>query len=440
MKTFFYALQIIHYYIDMGKNALAKKAIKLGLKQHPNTIVLKLLKAELMIFEGAYDEAYRMLKMLQAIEPTNEEIYIQQASIYSKKDNHVKAINALKSALIYTDDQADILSMIGMEYLFLDDFNEARLNFAKCLSVDFEDYSSLYNVIYCFDMESKHIEAITYLNNYINKDPYSEVAWHQLGRQHFILDEFDLALRAFDYAVLIDECFVGAYLEKAKTLEKLYRYEEAIENYKATIELDDPTSFAFLRIGICYDKLNLSSLAGQYYKKAVHEDPLLDKGWIALTDLNLKQGKFRKALFHINKAIEIDELNTLYWRKFAEINLKLNFFEEAAKSFQKCLELQDFELEIWIGLSDVMSFLGEYKDALKQLMKARTFFKDCPEIEYRICGLYYSLKNAKEGKVSLENALQIDFDKRVIFEEQFRKYYNSKGVEEIIKKYKNTSL
>jgi len=204
--------------------------------------------------------------------------------------------------------------------------------------------------------------------------------------------------------------------------------------------LDDPTSFAFLRIGICYEKLNLSSMACQYYKKAVHEDPSLDKGWIALTNLNLKEKKYRKALFHIKKAIEIDEQNTLYWRKYSEINLKLNFFEEAAKSFQNSLELQDFELEIWLGLSDVLCYLGEFNDAMDHLLKARRYFKDCAEIEYRISGLYFCLKSREEGIKTLVKALNLDFKKKTILEEQFQKVFDSKIVSDIVEKYKNSSL
>ena len=34
--------EIIHYYLELGKNSLAKKAITLGLKQHPNSVMLKL--------------------------------------------------------------------------------------------------------------------------------------------------------------------------------------------------------------------------------------------------------------------------------------------------------------------------------------------------------------------------------------------------------------
>jgi tetratricopeptide (TPR) repeat protein len=431
--------EIIHYYLDSGKNSLAKKAIKLGLTQHPKSVLLKLLKAELLIFDGEIEVASSLLKELQAIEPTNEEIYVHQANICSKSDDHWGAIKLLKVALAYTNDEADILSMIGMEYLFLDNFNEARMNFVKCLEVDFEDYSSLYNVIYCFDMQNEHQEAIDYLNNYIDKDPYSEVAWHQLGRQYFILKNYNEALRAFDYAVLIDEQFVGAFLEKAKTLEELNHFEEAIENYKATLELDDATSFVYLRIGECYKKLNKTTLAIQFYKKAVHEDPLLDKGWIAITDLYIKEKKYRKALFYINKAITIDEQNTLFWRKYAEINLNLDLFEEAVNAFQQCILLQDYDLSIWLGLSDTLCFLGEYEDALENLLKAKSYFKDFADIEYRLSGLYFKFKNNKKGKVHLLIALSIDFEYQVTLKELFPDVFNLQEVKDIVNSFEKKS-
>ena len=42
---------IIDYYLDNGKIALAKKATKLGLEQHPTSTNLKLFQVEMFIFE-----------------------------------------------------------------------------------------------------------------------------------------------------------------------------------------------------------------------------------------------------------------------------------------------------------------------------------------------------------------------------------------------------
>jgi tetratricopeptide (TPR) repeat protein len=60
--------------------------------------------------------------------------------------------------------------------------------------------------------------------------------------------DYENAIRAFDYT-LIDDEFLGAFMERAKAYERLNRYEEAIESYARTIELDDATSYALLRIG-----------------------------------------------------------------------------------------------------------------------------------------------------------------------------------------------
>jgi tetratricopeptide (TPR) repeat protein len=427
--------EIIQYYIDSGKNALAKKAINLGLKQHPDSVMLKLLKAELLIFDDELAAATTLLKELQAIEPNNEEIYIQQASIFSKKDDHKNAIKVLEIALKISEDEADIFSMIGMEYLYLDDFNKARENFIKCVDADFEDYAALYNVIYCFDMQNMHKEAAQYLDEYINKDPYSEVAWHQLGRQYFILENYTEALKAFDYAVLIDEFFVGAYLEKAKTLEELKNYEQAIINYKKAISLEDPTAFTFMRIAACYEKLKKNKLAIQWYKKAVHEDPLLEKGWLAITNLNLKDKKFKNALFNITKAIEIDDQNSQYWRKYAEINLKLNFFDEAIIGFKNCILLQDYSLIVWVGLCDVLIYIGEYNNAVQTLLEAKTIFEDFAEIEFRLSALYFKLNQNEMGEIHLKKALAIDFDYHKIIKELFPEVFSQKKVINIIAKF-----
>ena len=50
-----------------------------------------------------------------------------------------------------------------MEYLFLDNYEEAKLHFMKCIDLDLEDYSSLYNIIYCFEFLDQTEKAIEYL-------------------------------------------------------------------------------------------------------------------------------------------------------------------------------------------------------------------------------------------------------------------------------------
>ncbi|WP_139959079.1 tetratricopeptide repeat protein [Flavicella sediminum] len=427
--------EIIHHYIDNGRHSLAKKAVKLGLEQHPSSVLLRLLKAELYIFEDKIVEAKKLLNELQALEPTNEEVYIQKAAVFSKEDKHKEAIESLKIALDYTDDIADVTSLLAMEYLFLDNFEDARLNFAKCLEVDFEDYSSLYNVVYCFDMDEKHAEAIVFLKSYIDKNPYCEIAWHQLGRQYMVLKNYEEALTAFDYAVIIDESFIGGYIEKAKTLEELERYGEAIENYMVTVELDDPTAYVYLRVGECYLNLNMFSKAVEFYKKATNEDPLLDKAWLALTEVYFQKEDFSKSLYYMKKVLSIDEFNPMYWRKYGEINLKLSFFEEAINAFKKCLSLDDKSLEIWVALVDIQYFIGHFEEALASLVQAKNFYKETAEIEYRFFGLLLHMDKQEEGLLHLKNALALDFEFHTVIKELYAGLFKMDEVIEIIENF-----
>ncbi|MEP3836800.1 MAG: tetratricopeptide repeat protein [Algibacter sp.] len=424
---------IIHHYLNQGKIALAKKAIKLGLDQHPTSINLRLFKVEIYVFENKLTEADELLNELYSIDPNNEEIYIQKANIFSKKDDHEQAIKILKEAAKLAEDLVDLYSLIGMEYLFLDNYEEAKTYFMKCLKTDANDYSALYNVIYCFEFLNQNEDAISYLNDFLNENPYCEVGWHQLGKQYVALKEFEKALTAFDFAIISDDTFVGAYLELGKVLEELKRYEEAIANYTITLKLDDPTSFALLRIGSCYEKLNKEDLAIQYYDRTVHEDPLLDKGWIAITKFYNKKGNHQKALFFINKAINIDSENVTYWKLYSQINHRLNFFEEAERGYKKTIELGNYELNTWLSRGDLLIQLGEPQAAILNFEQAIEFYPENAELEYRLAGLFFVLKENDKGIFHLKNALTHNKDYAFIIDELFPKVSNKLLVKNILK-------
>ena len=428
--------EIILHYLDMGKVALAKKALKLALEQHPKSTGLKLVQVEMLVYDDKLDIAEKLLNELYAIEPNNEEIYIQKANIYSKRDQHEKAVELLETALKYTDDYADVYNLIGMEYLFMDNLELAKENFIKCLEEDIEDQAALYNVVYCFEFLDQNEDAIAYLHQYIDKNPYSEIAWHQTGRLYYGLGKYQEALNAFEYATLIDEEFLGAFMEMAKTYEKLKKYEEAINCYNRTIELDDATSYALLRIGKCYEKLGKKVLALQYFNKTVHEDPLLDKGWIAITDFYIRQKNYQKALFYVNKALGIDNQNRLYWKRYATINKELNFFEEAEFGYRKAVEFGDYQLDTWLFWVDSLLLLGEFESAVQTLLQAAEYFPEEFEIEYRLAGLYFMLLNDRKGKVHLNKALLLNFKKYSILEKLFPTVWSRRMVQNAITKHK----
>lgn len=433
--------EIVHHYLNNGKISLAKKGIKIGLQQHPGSIELKLLQVEVMVFENQLEKAEALLDELQFLDNQNEEIYIQRANICSKKDNHEGAVELLQRALDLTSDSFDIYSLLGMEYLFMDNFNMAKQSFMKCVEFDEQDYSSLYNVVYCFEFMEDYDGAIVYLNDYLEKNPYCEVAWHQLGKQYYYKEMYTEALAAFDFAIISDDTFIGAYFEKGKVLEKLGRYKEAIENYETTISIEDPTSHAFLRIGKCYEKLKDTEMAKYYFYQTVHEDPLLDKGWLAITNLYYSIGDYEKAVYYINKALNIDGENPLYWKKCAQIHTALRNFDQADFAFKQAVDLGNYELDTWLKWADVVHANGETMAAVQILEQGREFYPENLKILYKSVGYQLIAEDLINAKITLMDALKIDKNQKklYLFTEKFPEFGNSEWTQKIVNKYNKAS-
>ena len=423
---------IIHHYLNNGKVSLAKKAIKISLEQHPETINLKLLEVEVLVFENKLDLAISQLDVLESLDSENEEIYIQRANIWSKQDKHDLAIACLQRALEISEDTTDIFALLGMEYLFLEDFAKAKENFIICVAADPQDYASLYNIVYCFEYLEDPKGAIDYLNGYLEGQPYCEVAWHQLGKQYMSENLFKEALTAFDFAIISDESFIGAYFEKAMVLEKLKRYNEAIENYQTTIDLDDPTAHAYLRIGRCHEKIGNTELAQQFYYKTVHEDPLLDKGWLAITNFYIKEKKFEKALFYINKALHIDTENEVYWKKCAEINVSLNQLDEADFSFKQAVEFGDYSLNTWESWAMVVIQNKEFEAATQILLQAIGFFPESAALHYRLAFVLGVTQDIEQSKNYLAKALSLDPSLLSPFKSEYPGFFNHSCVIQFI--------
>ena len=307
---------IINYYLENGKTEYARKAIELSLSQHPTSSNLVLLKIELYINENKINEADKLLTSILIDENINEEVYILKANILSKKKLHSNAIEYLSKILHTTENKNEIHYLIGLEYLFLEDFINSKSNFIKSLNYNSLDHSTLYNIIYCFEMLNDKYSSMNFLKKYLNKNPYCEISWYNIGKLYYSLKDYKQAIKSFDYSIISDSNFTSPYIEKAKVLQKLKKYQEAITNYKDLLAIKENSYYAMMKIGYCYEKIKENSNALAFYYKAVHTEPSFDKAWYRLAKYFFKNKKFKKANDYIEKAIRINQEKSKYWKLY----------------------------------------------------------------------------------------------------------------------------
>jgi tetratricopeptide (TPR) repeat protein len=390
---------IIHHYIDFAQFKLAKKAIAMGMEQHPQNIELMLLKSEVLLFDGALKEAENLLVEIEELSPEHEEIYLQRANISSKSKDHTTAINLLQKALEISDDPIEIWNLIGMEYLFLEDYIKGKEYFKKCVEQNTMDYQSLYNLLYCYEQLEENIEAVETLNSLLEKNPYSEVGWLQLGKLYVKLKKLDEALSAFEFAIISDECFTGAYIEKGKLLEKLGRINQAIDNYEYSLNFSDPNAFVYHRIGLCHLSLGNDRLAIKYFKESVKLEPNHEKSWLALTDILVDSKEYVKAQYYIRKSLQSNADSAVLWKKSAQVHFYLSFYEETIEGCKNAIDLGNNDTETWTLWMDAFLLASEWNKAIEIGEEALEFHKKKSSIMYRLAGCKFRLGKIDEAQI-----------------------------------------
>ena len=387
-------INISHHYIDEANFSLAEKSIEMGLDQHPNNVDLMLLNSELLIFNSKYEDAYKILNFVEKIDPENREVYLQRATIYSKNNLSIEAIDILKRALLFIDDKIDVWNMIAMEFLLIEDFQSAIPFFKKCLDFDNEDYQSLYNLIFCYDNLGMIDESIDELSKILEKRPYSKIAWHQLGKIYCKKGKYKEAISSFDFSIISDDQFVSAYIEKANILYKLNRFDEALDNYKISIELSEPNAYVYFKISRCFKKIQNRKLFLEYIKKSLRLEPGNEKVWIYFIKYYLKINNLRQSKYLISKAIlnnhnsvKLLELNAIILSKIGDKQKALNFY-------YKIIELNDdITWRMWKGLIECLMYTKNWKELLKISLRAKKSFPNKTFLDFIISGCL--LKNGK---------------------------------------------
>ena len=397
---------IILHYIDLGKFNLAKKALAIGMDQHPKNIELMLLKTEILLFEGAYKDAEELLVEIEVLSPENEEIYVQRASIYSKKKKHSLAIALLYKALSVTENTSEINNLIGNEYLSIGNFKKAKECYIKCLNENQEDYQSLYNLLYCYEKLKQNNEAIIFLRKFIDSDPYNEIAWHQLGKLYAKSNDFNKAMSAFDFSIISNEAYSSAYIEKGKLLEKVGRNVDAIKNYEISAKINSPNASISHRIGLCHLKLGDSTLAMKFFEESIQLEPNHEKSWIDLITLLQKNNELIKSQLYVKKSLEVNGDSIQLWKKSAEINFKIKFFQDVCIACKNIDSLGNHSLKTWKFWLDSLIYLKIWDSAHEIGLKATKSFPNNSSLLLRIAGCKIRLGKKKEGHELLKDTVK----------------------------------
>jgi tetratricopeptide (TPR) repeat protein len=429
---------IADQYIDKSQFSNALQACEIALRQHPNSTIVKIKKAQIYLSQLKFPKAILLLKQLEELENTNPDVLMMLGTCHNMKGEHHRAAEYFKKAEKYAfEDRDELLYNIGISFIQTGAFDEALSYLKKALTENPEHEPVLYDLAFCYEKLGDDPKAIEYYNKYLDIDSFSESAWYNLGIIYNRLEDYELAISSYDFALAIDPGYAAAIFNKANALSAIENFQDSISAYNEYLNIDPDSVDAHLYLADCHFQLDDYENAGIWYNKTILLDANCSDGWFGAGLVLLINDRSDEAVPIFKKSLEINPDCAECWNALGKAFAALNNFKEAKSSYTKALELDNEIPEYWLSYADLLFNNNLFEEAVQTLEDAENSEARCAAVMYRLAGFYIFLDNYALAGKKLENALSEDYSMHQEFLENFPTFLLIDWVTELIEKYRN---
>jgi len=439
-KSIFFDLSdyetIIDYYANSFNYSQALVACDVGIAQYPFSTQLLIDKAQVLAMLGAFDEALVLVEEVAELEPDNEDVPLTRGIIFNQKGDFALAINCFKQAVEQSEVKDDIYFNIGLSYQSWGKFKAAMKYYKKSLRLNIQNELALQELLYCLEITGEGEGVVAFFQEFVDKDPYSPIAWFTLGLAQSRLANYEQAIGAYEYATLIKPDFAAAHVNLANNFVYLGEFTKAIESFQAAADLDEPNPDILCNIGECYEKLMQWDLSHRYYQKAIDLAPEMDEAWFGIGVIMDLQEKWMEAVHYYRKAISFFSDNSEYWLALAAAEYQLGNVISSVEAYEQASTLEPENKDIWLNWSIILYEQGNFEGAIDLLMNAVELQPDEAELLYRLCAYSLAAGKYKQAYNYLENALILNFDKHKLLFEFFPELESQRALSRLIDQYR----
>lgn len=400
---------LINYFIDSNNFSKASSATEYAYKLYPDSTIIQMKIAQLLIDRGKLKESMQILNKLEKIEGSNYELYILKGTALNILGNLNEALQQFDKAVELTaDNRNEVLYNIGLSFQQQQQFELAIRYFKQALDIDNTNFTVLYDLAYCYDRLNILEMSIEYYEKYLDEDPYSDNAWFNLGTVYNKAGNYAKAIEAYDFSITINENYGSAYFNKGNVLSNLNRYSEALEAYLDFIKIEEDHTMTLCYIGECYEKLKQMEDSFFYFQKALSIDPECADAWFGCGIVKMHDELYDESLTFIQRAIDLDASNAEYLYALGLVYMRKNDYSNSLAAYKRAVEIDPTDYDSWLNYSEIYYLENKLDKAIDVLNKAYVKnFENC-YINMRLA-VYHLLKsNREQGCGYLEKALLLN--------------------------------
>lgn len=366
-----------HLLLESQQEVLTLEALNVARIYAPNSLEITILEAEALTYLDRIQEAMELLETakfdLSRTRSEMSEILLAESLIYQHKEEYELMYYILESALKENPKNKEALDRVWL---------------AVELSKQYENSVLLHEWV-------------------INEDPYSSLAWYNLGHTNAYLGNYEDAIEAYEYAFIIDNKFEYAYRDFADLCFELNQFQKALDGYLEMVEHFEAESETLLRIGQCYKELGNIDEAWAYFLKALQQDTLNDEVYFHLGTCYAAQNRHKEAAKAFQKAINIEDLQEDYYLALGKTYFHLNRYDEVSPQFKKAIALAPEQTHCWLQFAQYLLKMDRGEEALALMEEAVDQSFDPALVFGQIACLFF-LGRREEASYKLGDALMED--------------------------------
>lgn len=303
-------------------------------------------------------------------------------------------VNRLDDAMQYTErylqhhpEDARVWYTKGLILYQQADKQGAMKAFDKSLALN-DDYDMVwYRKALLMGEMGQYAGEIELLSRFLNRNEQDLRGWFELGEANRKLGEmteditqvqrfYTAAVTAYDRALDIQRTDLRTWLQKAVCLNRLHRYEEALDCVKYLERYDKNNAEVYYQKGLAHDGLGDQLSAADTFAQAIkldenHEGSYYRRG-ILLAELE----QYAKAVEHFEKVIDLNQDFWQAWHYKGICIIKQKEYDKALKVFDDAEKLFPGQARFYID--EALAFVMR-----REIDKARAKLHEALDIDPR---------------------------------------------------------
>lgn len=278
-------------YASLGEVENAIKIYESILKHIKNDPSVYNNTAVLYVKVKKYEEALQFYKKAIELDPNYIEAHFNLANLYRLHNMHNEAIECYKKIIAVNPENIDCYGRMGDFLMEIERYEDAIICYSIIINLSPELRQPYHNLVNCLKNSNKYEEALEISKMLVAKFPDYAEAYNSLGNICQDIEQYEEALDAYNKAIYLKPDFIDkvyyniakvyanmknyeeavrynnlaldinvndvqTHYNKALALYNLYRYNDALINYKKSLELkynEIDTLTNYLKLGVPLD-------------------------------------------------------------------------------------------------------------------------------------------------------------------------------------------